>query len=53
MCITDLLFADDAEFVATSPKDLQFMMRAFDEITIMLASGRALVPYPLMKTVFE
>jgi hypothetical protein len=34
MCITDLLFADDAEFVATSPEDLQFMMRAFDEITM-------------------
>ncbi len=31
--ITDLLFADDAEFVATSGNDLQFMMDAFDRIT--------------------
>jgi DNA-binding protein H-NS len=32
--ITDLLFADDAEFVATSPEDLQFMMKEFEEITL-------------------
>ena len=31
--ITDLLFADDAELVATSAEDLQFMMDAFDKIT--------------------
>jgi hypothetical protein len=31
--ITDLLFADDADFVAPSGNDLQFMMDAFDRIT--------------------
>jgi hypothetical protein len=35
MCITDVLFADDAEFTATYPGNLQFMMRAFDEITMV------------------
>lgn len=32
-CISDLLFADDAEIVASSAEDLQFMLDVFVEVT--------------------